>query len=162
MDLTLNLFRARLEPESLLLPVCACGSWEESTVLLKGRLKKYQVVRTEQTDRSVRVIAISGPTTPEDMASENVNLLQDSGVASRIIRTAIDTFFANEGMLIERDRFDTLVCPSASESVSRHPILANNPRVIPINEKAASALNGGVLFSRVQELLKESAEESPF
>lgn len=55
-----------------------------------------------------------------------------------------------------------VVCPSASDSVNRRPILANNPRVILINEKAANALNGGVLFSRVQELLKESAEESPF
>lgn len=109
MDLALNLFRVRLEPESLLLPVCVCGSWEESTALLKGRLKEYQVVRSEQTDHSVRVIAISGPTAPEDMASENVTLLQDPGAASRIIRTAIAMFFSNEGMLIERDRFDIFV-----------------------------------------------------
>src|SRR6266704_6850581 len=109
MDLALNLFRARLEPENLLLPVCACGSWEESTGLLKGRLKEYQVVRAEQADHSVRVIAISGPGTPENMVSENVNLLQNIHVASRIIRTAIDMFFANEGMLIERTKFDTRV-----------------------------------------------------
>jgi hypothetical protein len=118
MNLSINWLQLDFSPQTVRLPANQFSNWEETTSLIRGRLKDSQPVRQSHRDgkgENILLALVSGSEIPEGWSEREFDLYNTPFIAKRVAQLAVTEYLKSHGATVYGTRFDLIATRHAGE-----------------------------------------------